>query len=308
MDQLKRMAIFATVVEQRSMRAAAQALGMTPSAVSQQIRALEDALGVSLLHRSTRKLALTEAGARYHAGCAAMLAAARSAEEALAALRDAPEGELRIAAPVGFAGLIALALGPLLVAHPRLRLQLLTEDQPTDLIAERIDLALRVGAWADSSLVARRLGSLPMALYAAPSYLARRGTPATPEALAGHELLAMSGRPLELLGADGRALTVAVAPRVLANTLLSLQPMCIAGLGIAALATPAVEEDLRAGRLLPLLAGWRLPALDVWAVTPRRDAQPAKVRHALEALRRQLGGEAVDWGPSPLPATAGAAA
>lgn len=308
MDHLKRMAIFATVVERRSMRAAAQALGMTPSAVSQQVRALEQATGVTLLHRSTRKLALTEAGARYHAGCAAMLAAARSADEALAALRDAPEGELRIAAPVGFAGLLAGALGPLLTAHPGLTLHLVMEDRPTDLIAERIDLALRVGTWADSSLVARRIGALPMALYAAPSYLARRGVPGTPGALSEHDALVIGGRPLELLGPGDARIDVQARARVLSNNLISLQPLCVAGLGVAALAVPAAEEECRSGRLVPLLTGWRLPALDVHAVTPRRDAQPAKVRHALEALRQRLGGEQVDWTPGALPAPAAAPA
>jgi len=128
MDQLKRMA--ATVVQRGSMRAAARELHMTPSAVSQQIRTLEQATGASLLHRSTRRLTLTQAGERYHTGCAAMLAAARSAEDAVASLRDAPEGELRIAAPVRFARLIAQTLGPLLTAHPRLSLSLLLDDAP----------------------------------------------------------------------------------------------------------------------------------------------------------------------------------
>jgi DNA-binding transcriptional LysR family regulator len=111
MDQLKRMAVFAEVVAAGSLTAAARRLGMTPSAVSQHLRQLEGALGLALLHRSTRKLTLTEAGARYIEGCTAMVAAARAADQALARHRDEPEGELRIAAPIGFGGLLARALG-----------------------------------------------------------------------------------------------------------------------------------------------------------------------------------------------------
>ncbi|MET0208790.1 MAG: LysR family transcriptional regulator, partial [Burkholderiaceae bacterium] len=125
MDDLKRMAIFAAVVQHGSMSGAARALGMSPSAVSQQVRLLEQAGGVTLLHRSTRKLALTEAGARYHVQCAAMCAAAEQARAELAASREAPSGELRMSAPVGFARHIAPALGELLCAHPALRLRLL---------------------------------------------------------------------------------------------------------------------------------------------------------------------------------------
>src|SRR6059036_3653262 len=126
MDQFKRMAIFAEVVAAGSLSAAARRLGMTPSAVSQHLRQLEQALGLALLHRSTRRLTLTEAGERYHVGCAAMLAAAHTAEQALARLRDEPEGELRLAAPAGFGGLLATALGPLR-RYPKLRLQLLLD-------------------------------------------------------------------------------------------------------------------------------------------------------------------------------------
>ena len=125
MEDLKRMAVFTAVVQHGSMSGAARALGMSTSAVSQQVRKLESDGGVTLLHRSTRKLALTEAGQRYHARCAAMWAAAEQARAELAASRDAPSGELRMSATVGFARHIAPALGELLAAHPTLRLRLL---------------------------------------------------------------------------------------------------------------------------------------------------------------------------------------
>ena len=288
------MAIFATVVQRRAMRVAAQELGMTPSAVSQQIRALEQAIGVTLLHRSTRRLSLTEAGERYYTGCAAMLAAARSAEDALASLRDEPEGELRLAAPVGFARWIGRTLGPLLAAHPRLTLSLRLEDTPTDLIGERIDLALRVGEWADSSLVARRIGAMALIVVAAPEYLARRGQPHAPGDLAAHDWLlarplgAAAVRSLHLKGPAGATTELRPAARVFSNDHLSLQQMCIAGLGLAAFAAQDVTDDLASGRLVRVLPEWASAPLGIHAVTPRRDAQPAKVRHAVLAFQAAL--------------------
>ena len=154
MEDLKRMAVFAAVVQHGSMSGAARALGMSTSAVSQQVRRLESDGGVTLLHRSTRKLALTEAGERYHAHCAAMAAAAGQARAELAAAREAPSGELRLSATVGFARHIAPALGALLAAHPALRLRLLVDDAPIDLIGARIDLAVRYGRLADSTWAA----------------------------------------------------------------------------------------------------------------------------------------------------------
>lgn len=297
MDQLRRMAIFAEVVACGSMTAAARQLAMTASAVSQQLRQLERELGVSLLHRSTRKLTLTEAGERYYAGCAAMVAAARAAGEALARLRDAPEGELRLTAPVGFARHLGPALGPLLAAHPKLTLRLFIDDAPIDLIEQRIDLALRVGSFADSSFVGRKLGDLPMQLVAAPSYLARRGWPTTPSDLAGHDWLVLQRRSqavtvFEFLPADaaagGEPQAVRVEGRAISTNQNALQQLCVAGLGLAVMGVPDIEAELRDGSLVPVLPGWRLADLGVYAVTPRRDEQPAKVRHAIEAFRQHF--------------------
>lgn len=292
MDQLKRMAIFADVVACGSMTAAARQLGMSASAVSQQLRQLERELGVALMHRTTRKLTLTEAGERYAAGCAAMVAAAREAGEALARLRDAPEGELRLTAPVGFARHLGPALGPLLVAHPRLMLRLFIDDAPIDLIEQRIDLALRVGGQlADSSFVARKLGDLPFVLVAAPAYLARRGWPASPADLVQHDWLVLQtrARPVavfELLPEGGGAPHVLrIEGRVTSTNQNSLQQLCVAGLGVALMGAPDIEAELHNGSLVPVLPGWRPAEMGIYAITPRRDEQPAKVRHAIEVLR-----------------------
>lgn len=293
LDQLKRMAVLATVVEQGSFVAAAKKLKTTTSAVSQQVRALERDMGVTLLHRSTRRLALTPAGARFHEGCAAMLAAAQQAQLQLLQLRDAPEGELRVAAAVGFARHLGPALAPLLSSHPSLRLHLEVDDGFSDLLALRIDLAVRYGRLPDSPWVAQKLGEKSLALYAAPTYLARLGAPSTLERLGQHDWLAIgadteSPRLLELItepagGAESQKLRI--APRVSSNNQFSLQQLCEAGLGLAMLSPSDVDEAVQAGRLLRLMTSWQLPSLPVWALTPQRDAQPAKVRHAIQALK-----------------------
>lgn len=288
MDQLKRMAVFAEVVAAGSLTAAARRLNMTPSAVSQHLRQLESALGLALLHRSTRKLTLTEAGARYIDGCTAMVAAARAADQALERHRDEPEGELRIAAPIGFGGLLAQALAPLR-RHPKLTLQLLLDDALVDLIAERVDIALRAGKLPDSSLVARKLGSMAAQMCAAPAYLAERGWPRVPQDLAVHDWL--GGRPsstgtdtLVLHNAAGEQATVPVSSRAQASQVTALHALCVAGWGISVVVSDDDRRALADGRLLPVLPDWQLPDMAVYAITPRRGEQPAKVRHALALL------------------------
>ncbi len=294
MDQLKRMAVFAEVVAAGSLTAAARRLGMTPSAVSQHLRQLEGALGLALLHRSTRKLTLTEAGARFIDGCTAMVAAARAADQALARHRDEPEGELRIAAPIGFGGLLAQALAPLR-SYPRLSLQLLLDDALVDLIDARVDIALRAGSLPDSSLVARKLGSMAAQMCAAPAYLAERGWPGVPQDLAAHDWL--GGRPssagsqtLVLHSDAGETAAVLVTSRVQASQVTALHALCVAGWGISVVVSDDDRRALADGRLVPVLPQWHLPDLPVYAITPRRGEQPAKVRHALALLATHFAG------------------
>jgi LysR family transcriptional regulator, transcriptional activator for aaeXAB operon len=293
MNHFKRMAIFAEVVAAGSLTGAAQRLGMTPSAVSQHLRQLEQGLGQALLHRSTRRLVLTEAGERYHTGCAAMVAAARSAEQSLVHLRDVPEGELRLAAPAGFGPLLATALAPLR-SYPRLTLRLLLDDAVIDLIAARIDVALRAGTLADSTLVARKLGSLTQQLCASPAYLAERGWPRQPQDLLQHDWLGLTPRNdstnvLHLQGPAGQREVVRLAGRVLASQVTALQALCLQGWGIQVGASDEARQALADGRLLPVLSGWRLADLPVYAVTPGRGEQSAKVRHALDLLTAYFG-------------------
>jgi DNA-binding transcriptional LysR family regulator len=287
MDQLRRYAIFAAVVEAGTMTGAAKALGMTPSAVSQHIGQLESQLGLPLLHRSTRRLSLTEAGEVVWQGCQALQQTLNQTELRLSEVRDSLLGEVRITAPVGMAGQpLALALSPLLQAHPGLCIQIIADDEKRDLIAERIDVALRVGSLPDSTLVARKLGQTRMLLCAAPAYLARKGTPRTPADLAAHDWLCgdMLGSGLLLLDERGGEHRVRCKPRVQCNNVLPLRQFALAGQGISLQPEGEVAEDLAQGRLLALLPGFRVPPMEIHAITPQREI-PEKVRRVITALR-----------------------
>jgi DNA-binding transcriptional LysR family regulator len=193
-----------------------------------------------------------------------------------------------MSAPVGFARHVAPALAPLLAAYPALSLKLLVDDAMIDLIDARIDLALRAGRLADSSWTARRLCALDWVLCAAPAYVRERGRPQSPAELLAHQWVAApragAGLQLTLTGPDGQAEHLRIEPRITSNNQLSLQQLCSAGLGIGLMVRADVEPELRSGSLVALLPDWHLPPIDVWAVTPQRDRQPAKVRRAIEAL------------------------
>lgn len=289
MDDLRRMAVFASVVQHGSMSAAARALGMSTSAVSQQVRLLEQGSSVTLLHRSTRKLTLTDAGARFAEHCTAMVAAASQARQQLVLAHDAPTGELRMSAPVGFARHVGPALAPLLADYPALKLRLLVDDALIDLIDARIDLALRAGRLPDSNWVAKRLCAFEWVLCASPDHLRRHGVPAVPADLLPHQWLVGSrdGSVLqfELQGPGGEREVLRVEARIASNNQLTLEQMCTAGLGLALMTHPDVHEALQTGRLQRVLPAWQLQPGPVWAVTPQRDNQPAKVRHAIAALQ-----------------------
>ena len=292
MEQLKRMALFAMVVERGSMVAAAGAMGMTASAVSPPVRRLEEATGVTLLHRTTRKLTLTEAGAQFYESCRQIVELAEQAEQRLAEQRDAPVGELRIAAPVGFSGpLLSEALAPLLSAHPGLSLSLFFHDEQIDLIESRIDLAIRVGRQEDSSLVARYVTDWRMIPCAAPAYLARVGLPVEPSQLLRLDWIGLcleNSQHLTLHGPGGVQQRLRLEMRISCNNILATRQFTLAGMGVSLQPEPEVRELLARGELLPLLPDWHLEPIGLYIVTPRREAQPAKVRYAIEALRRHL--------------------
>ena len=344
MDDFKRMAVFAAVVQQGSMTAAARALGLTPSAVSQQVRALEAQAGLPLMQRTTRKMSLTEAGQRFHAQCVRMVEAAAQARAELEAERSRPEGELRIAATVGLAVPLGRALAPVLHAHPQLRLHLVLDDAHTDLVTERIDLAIRLGKLPDSNWVARPLGSLPWWLCAAPALLAgasgqlragkRKATTARPKTLSAanshgaqptqpaqlqalpwvmresgvpsghaatgaaaaafptHAGAAQPGQTVWLQRGDERQ-AISPMPRVRCTQQLAVQQLCLDGLGVAQLFSLDVAELVARGELLRLLPDWDCGQLAIWALTPGREALPARVRVALKAIQAHFAQVAV---------------
>jgi DNA-binding transcriptional LysR family regulator len=300
---LRRMAMLVTVVENGSMRRASRTLGLTPSAVSQQIRQLERETGVTLLRRSTRRMVLTDAGEAFYEGCRTMVAAARSAHERLTGLQEGVLGELSISAPVGFATThLARALVPLLEAHPGLSLRLLATDDLQDLMRERIDIAIAIGtAPPATSLVRRHLADWTNVIVAAPAYLKARGTPRTADDLAGHDFVALPvwhhGADV-LKGPDGGRHRITFNRRVTSNNQLTLKQLAIAGCGLGLNVEPEVVEELADGGLVRVLPDWSLPMLGVDALLPPRTKQPAKVRAALEALTVYLSNTATRPEPS----------
>jgi DNA-binding transcriptional LysR family regulator len=287
------MAILVAVVERGSIRQAAGELGLTPSAISQQIRRLEEEVGVTLFRRSTRRLTLTEAGEAFYEGCAAMVVAARSAHERLADLQDAAVGELRVSAPAGFAALhLVAALAPFLAAHPALALRLIVTDEPVDIIRERIDLAITIARpLPSSSLVRKHLADWPLVLCAAPAYLARRPAPRTPDDLPQHDFLALPSAHHgadELTGPDGQRHRIGVKPRVTSNNQFSIKQLTRLGLGLSFHVEPEVAAELASGELVRVLPDWSAPTLSVDVLMPARTRQPAKIRMAVEALRGYL--------------------
>jgi DNA-binding transcriptional LysR family regulator len=305
MTDLKAYAVFAETVSTGSMSAAARRLGMTPSAVSQIIRGLEQQAGVTLLHRSTRKLSLTEAGQRCYPHCLRLVEAAGAAASSLERAREVPFGELRIAAPVGFGAHVAPALAPTLAEWPRLRLRLIVDDTLIDLIDARIDIALRVGPLADSSWIGRRLCELGMILCAAPRYLERNGVPGEPVDLNRHHWLALAREmsamplpgvdhsgdaawtlPLDLSDEHGLREQLDVPVHATTTNQIALQQMCEQGMGIACLFYADARPALDQGVLVRVLPGWHLPSRSVTMVMPRRDGEPAKVRVARDAMAR----------------------
>jgi DNA-binding transcriptional LysR family regulator len=298
MSDLKSYVVFAETVSAGSMSAAARRLGMSASAVSQTIRALERVTGVTLLHRSTRKLALTEAGERCYPHCLRLIEAASAAQNSLVHARHAPIGELRIAAPVGFAMHLTPALAPVLADWPQLRLRLLVDDAMIDLIDARIDIAIRVGALPDSSWIATPLCELDVVVCASPGYIEQHGTPGSPTDLARRHWLSLApdtsdasidephSTAIEFRHRNGGHQQIQIAARIVSNNMLTVQQMCEQGMGMARLGLADVLPSLRRGALVRVLPEWRLASMPVTALTARRSAQPAKVRLAMQALRR----------------------
>lgn len=294
MENLNRMAVFASVVKEGSLAAAGRRLGISPSAVSQHLRQLEKAVGVPLLHRSTRKLTLTDAGAAFYPGCAAMVNSARDAEQRLAEMRDTLSGELRISSTVGIGGQpLCEALTPLMQQHPGLQLRIIATDNVLDMIEHRIDIALRVNRQlSDTSIIAHPLAEWPLVICAAPRYLSLHGVPEQPEDLLQHRWISgipsggnINGRMIELHHLRQPPVTLRVAEtQVCSDSMHVVRAFTLAGQGISLQPLFEIQDKLRSGELMLLLPEWRPAAFRLTALTLER-VLPEKTRQALQALR-----------------------
>jgi DNA-binding transcriptional LysR family regulator len=285
---------FLAVMRRGSFAAVARELEVDPSSVSRAIIALEARLGVRLFQRTTRRLAPTEAALAYAAQVEPLIAQLEAAAQVASDRGDAARGALRITAPVMFAQGNLLPLLPgLAQRHPGLSFELLLSDQVLDLVDARIDVALRLGRLADSSLIAHRLCDMVYVAAAAPSYLRARGTPQVPTDLAAHDCLRY---PVAGHGARWRFQRgtqppeeVAINGRVVAANGVALRACAVAGMGIVLLPRWGLADELRRGALVQVLDGYRasVSALDgaAWLVYPSRSYVPAKVRVFVDHVR-----------------------
>ncbi len=280
MDRYQAMATFVRVVETGSFSAAARQLNVGQPAVSKTIAQLENRLQVSLLVRSTHGLAPTEAGQRFFERARAAIAEADEAELAARGAGAGLSGRLRVSAATTFARLHVVPLLPrFLAAHPGLDIDVVLDDRVVDLVAEGVDLSLRMGDLPDSSAVARRISTGGRSVVATPAYLERAGEPRNPADLAGHEAVIYSQLPSAwAFTRDGTAVSVAVHGRVRVSAAEGLRAAVLAGLGLTIASDWMFSPELVSGGVRRVLTAWTLPPIDLWAVFPTGRMASAKAR------------------------------
>ena len=286
---LNEIVVYAKVVETKSFTAAADELGLPKSTVSRKVAQLEERLGVRLLQRTTRKLALTDVGSAYYERCARIVADITAAEKLVTDMQSSPQGLLRVTAPVDVSSrYMGSILASFTLAYPEINIELDASDRTVDLIEEGFDLGVRVGPLSESSLIARRLTPLTSVLVAAPNYLARRSAPTTPTELAHHELILFvpSSRMQTWLlrGPDGKTHEVGPPVRMVTNSLLAALENSIAGGGIGLIPDFLVADALADGRLLRVLDGWQTDSSELYAVYPSTRNLSPKLRVFLDHL------------------------
>ena len=293
MDPLDGIAAFVRVVDSGSFSAAARRLGISKSAVSAQVQRLEERLDIRLLHRTTRRLSLTEAGAAYYRHCARILSEAEAAEKAAGALQREPRGTLRISAPDSFGWRhVAPAVPAFLEHYPDLGVDISLSPTHVNLVDEGLDLAIRIGVLEDSPLIVRKLATSRLIVSATPAYLKQHGTPREPRDLAGHNCLCTNLLPWGdewRLAAKRGEVRIAVGGSFRSNNADMLRAAAIDGVGIAILPTWAVFEPLRAGVLRRVIEGWEPPASTIYAVYPGTRLMSMKVRAFVNHLARFYG-------------------
>ena len=277
-DDLRAMAIFATVAETGSFSAAGRQLRLATSGISQHVTKLEDRLGVTLFYRSTRSLSLTNAGKRLLEHALSMMAAAEDGLNGIADISQEPAGALKVTLPAFMAdSTYEKAIWDFVSRHEAVAITIKYLDRNFDLVAEGIDLALRMGDLPDSSLRSRRLGSFGRKLVCAPSYRDRLSRTATPDDLKGADFVAMEGLVDQInLHKDGEEKVLhANRGRVLVDNFAALRSALCAGLGVQRLPATVADPDLKSGILVELLPDWKIPDLGtygVWPDTSRRSS------------------------------------
>jgi DNA-binding transcriptional LysR family regulator len=253
MDRLTTLELFLALAQSHSFTRAAQAVGCSPTAASRAIAALEASLGTSLFRRSTRQVGLTDDGIAFRDRIGPALAELQAASRAAASQGQSPSGELHVTAPTMFGRLHVLpVVGRLMADHPDLSVRLLLIDRNVRLVEEGIDVAVRIGALADSSLKAVRIGTVRPVIVASPDYLARHGTPATPADLRHHSLIATTG-PRVASQWRLAGMRAGLLPRLTVTTVEAAAAAATAGFGIASLLSYQVAAAIGAGRLLEIL-------------------------------------------------------
>jgi DNA-binding transcriptional LysR family regulator len=297
MDLLAAFQVFVRVSESGSFSAVAREMGLSQPAISRQIAALEDHFGERLLHRTTRNLTLTDDGRDLLVHASRVLESLQEAETAIGRRRGTVAGMVRLSVPVIFGRLyLTPRIGKLLDAHPALELDIMFNDGLADLVAEGIDLAVRAGAIADSSLIARRLGYVARYVLASTEYLNRHGTPQTPQDLTGHDCLVFthgatpSHWPFE--GKDG-TFSIPVSGRFRSDSGEGVREAVISGYGIGLLPAWYFRDEIANGSVQILLRGWQVPGAPVHLIYPSRRHLSPRVRVVMDFLHQEYSNEAV---------------
>lgn len=297
MDRIDLMAAFVAVAEAGSFVAAARRLGRSPAGLTRAVAALEDRLGARLFTRTTRVVALTDAGRRHLEPCRAVLRSMAAIESSAAAERREALGSLVVTAPVVFGRLHVLpVVADFLRRHPSVDVRMVLADAVVSLVDAGIDVGVRIAHLRDSTLRAVRVGSVRRALYASPAYLAAHGEPRTPADLAGHACIAFTGAGQEparwAFGRGAARRTVAVAPRLVVNLAEPAIDAAVTGFGITRVLSYMVDHLVRAGALRVVLPSFEPPAIPVHVVHPAGRHLPLRTRLfvdlAVAALRRQF--------------------
>ena len=298
MDRLRNLTALIAVVASGSFVAAAQRLHSSKAAVSRYIQELETYLGVRLLQRSTRRIALTEAGRDYYQRTKQILADLDDADSAAGANNSRLIGNIRVNAPLSFGTrYLAPLWAEFMERNPAVTLDIELTDRRIDLLDEGFDLAIRIGNLADSTLVSRRLADSHAVLCAAPAYVEKHGLPATPEALTQHQVISFSYLPSgdvwHFQSASGEERAISLKPRMHTNNGDTIRAVVLAGQGIALQPIFEISPELQEGKLQTILPGWFGPTFGIHAVYPSRKNLSLKVKTLIDYLAEKLAG--TDW-------------